>query len=113
MRTLLLIIVVVVLASTVNTSCTEDGSIDPLIGSWIMTDGDYSVQITFQVNDRGTITETEDGTSEVSNFTYTVSDDKLSMNIEDGDEIDTWTYTISGRMLTLVSGGTTLVFTSV
>jgi len=107
------------IAVMVSVSCSDDddNDVNPLVGSWGMTEMEqgyeYTLTITFNENLNGTITtvETYDGETETYNQTFTWSTDgnKLTLIIDGYTDIST--YSISGNKLTVTSDGDITVLT--
>lgn len=103
------------LALSVSCSSDDDSSSDTsdLVGSWETSDIqegiEYSITITFNVNNSGTslMISTLDGfrKTESEDFTWSTNGNKLTINSDVG------TYSISGNKLTLNNDGVEMVFT--
>ena len=128
----ILFVTLAIALSSLN-SCSKDDAkpVNPLIGSWQMSESEsytdpstgdiyeyvYSVTITFNENLSGTVktltTVTgQDPENEESTFTYTHSGNKLTVLDSDNTTIN-MTFTISGKTLTLDEDGDTMVLTKV
>ena len=113
---------VMVFAVVLSVSCSGDddsssSNSSDLVGIWETTDVqegiDYNITATFNVNNSGNFTSvsTFDGftKTEIDDFTWSTSGNKLTLFIEG----ESWvpTYSITGNQLTITDQGDTIIFT--
>ena len=94
-------------AGTTTTTGTVDSS---LVGTWTETIGTSTTILTINADGKGTIAS--DGTT--VNATYAAKDGKLTITMEYMGSVSDpteYTYTISGKTLTLTSDGYSDIFT--
>lgn len=102
-----LLIMAMAVMMSVSCSKDDDDDVNPIVGTWGLTetiDGEViDFEITFKENLTGTIMSsiTFDGTTydESDNFTWSTSGNKLTIVID--GETDITTYSISGNKLTI------------
>lgn len=112
----LLIMAVAVMVS-VSCSNDDDDDVNPLVGSWGLTESEqgyeYSLTVKFNANLTGTIgtVETFNGETETENesFTWSTDGNKLTLILDGNTDIST--YSISGNKLTVTSNGDNTVLT--
>ena len=96
MKKVLSMALVCLLVVTMLTACAAEASI---VGSWGMTQDEYTYTYTFNEDGTGVI-----AASGISlNFTWESADGKVTLKTELADEAVTMDYSISGDKLTLIS----------
>ena len=102
-------VMILFVALTATVSCSDDSAddVNPIVGTWAITESaegiEISLEATFQENNKGTMMATVsfggESASENSTFSWSTEGDQLTMTMDGETEVST--FVIVGNKLTI------------